>query len=322
MQYSKFQILNSKFLLLISLIFISLNLSPSARAGETFFDAPTQEIPIGEQFETDFFLNTQGEDINAIEGKIIFPSELLELKEIRDANSIISLWIERPVIVRKTDTNITFAGITPGSYTGEKGLIFSMIFQAKKEGQGIIDITESRALRNDGLGTETSLAISNFPFSVAKKISVGPSPITIIKDSDSPEKFTPIISHDPSLFDNKYFLVFTTQDKGSGVDHYEVLEKREFRILNLKFRKDKWTKAESPYVLRDQELKSHIYVKAIDKRGNERIAMLIPQNPLAWYENYLIWDIIGVVIVVGIVIGMVVRYLIEGRRRKNLESKI
>jgi len=53
-------------------------------------------------------------------------------------------------------------------------------------------------------------------------------------------------------------------------------------------------------------LKSYIYVKAVDKSGNERIAELPPQNPLEWYENYLIWVII---IAGGIIVYFVGRIL-------------
>ena len=29
---------------------------------------------------------------------------------------------------------------------------------------------------------------------------------------------------DPNVFDGKWFLVFAALDKGSGIDHYEVME--------------------------------------------------------------------------------------------------
>lgn len=66
---------------------------------------------------------------------------------------------------------------------------------------------------------------------------------------------------DPAIFDGKYFLVFATQDKGSGISHYEVCEggKRKCAI------------AESPYLLQNQKLNQKIFVKAVDKNGNEYI---------------------------------------------------
>lgn len=306
-----------------------ISVSSCARAGETFFSATSQEIPIGESFEADFFLNTEDENINAMEGKVVFPVDLLELQEIRDGNSIMSLWVERPASKRPGE--ISFSGIIPGGYQGSKGFIFSMVFKAKKEGQGIIDIQESRVLRNDGLGTETSLAIANFPFIVSKMVLVSPPPVAPIVDNDPPELFTPYISRDPNIFDNKYFLVFATQDKGSGIDHYEISEFRSWKsefngmlkkvfkfIPNSKFQiPDSYKNTQSPYVLNDQDLKSFIYVKAVDKVGNERIVTVLPRYPLRWYENYLVWGIIMVAIVFFSIVILLLRRLLAKNKRET-----
>ena len=116
----------------------------------------------------------------------------------------------------------------------------------------------------------------------------------------------------PSIFEGKYFLVFATQDKGSGISHYEAVE---FRSRNLEFKKllnkalqfitnskfqilDSYKTAESPYVLRDQKLRSYIYVKAVDKNGNERIITLTPQNPVFWYRDYIMLGMLLSVVVV------------------------
>ena len=48
-----------------------------------------------------------------------------------------------------------------------------------------------------------------------------------------------------------------------------------------------WMTAESPQILTDQKLKSFIYIKAVDKFGNERIEIIPPKNPQKWYENYI-----------------------------------
>jgi len=45
-------------------------------------------------------------------------------------------------------------------------------------------------------------------------------------------------------------------------------------------------------------LRSYIYVKAVDKTGNERIAVVFPRYPLKWYEKYLFWIIIIIVVLV------------------------
>lgn len=262
-------------------------------ATEIYFDTKNQEITVNQQFKTDILLNTKNEEINAIEGKVIFPGDILELKEIRDANSIINLWIEQPKI--DSNNRIVFSGVTPGGYKGEKGLLISLIFQAKKEGQSTIEISEAKALRNDGKGTPVSLVNSNFQFLVSEQIPIPENLATEIKDINSPEPFIPEIAHDYSIFEDKWFLAFITQDKETGINHYEIKETKQ-KILTFF---SKWISTESPYLLKDQELKSYIFVKAIDGAGNKRIVKLSSMNPVAWYKNFENWFIImgGIIIV-------------------------
>jgi hypothetical protein len=274
-------------------------------AAKITIDSKNQEINTGDQFEVNIFLDTDEEYINAAEGKIAFPKDLLELKEIRDGNSIVNFWIERPRI--ESENTIIFSGITPGGYIGDKGLIFSVIFQAKKEGEGTVEISDAKVLLNDGKGTEANLAISNLNFLISQQAP--PSSISEIQDTDPPELFELVIAQDPNIFDGKWFLVFATQDKRSGIDHYEILEKGQRGSFQELIWKEKWQIAESPYLLKDQELKSYISVKAVDKSGNERIVTLAPQNPISWHENYLIWLIIILVTIIIIITGAIGLYI-------------
>ena len=287
-----------KLLLVASVCLLFIPISSSAAT--LYFDPANQEINLNEQFGVNFFLNTENEKINAIEGDLVFPEGLLELKEIRDGNSIINFWVERPKI--KSNNQIAFSGIIPGGYIGRKGLIFSAIFQPKDQGEGVITVQGARALLNDGEGSEASAIASNFRFVVSKEALSSQELLAEIVDVDPPEVFEPVISQNPEIFGGKYFLVFLTQDKGSGIDHYEILEKERKNSIRRLIKKSNWQVGESPYLLRDQELKSYIFVKAIDKAGNERVAVLPPQNPLKWYENFFIWLMVFITVVIVYII--------------------
>ena len=247
-------------------------------AAEVSFDTKSQDIKVNQLFEVGVFINTDDESINAIEGKIIFPQDLLEIKKINDGNSIINFWIEKPKSA--TGGQIAFSGIVPGGYNDSRGLIFSITFLAKKEGGGAIEFSGVKALRNDGQGTEAPLTISNFKFLISNQPAGEPIPqITTPKteDRNPPEEFTPQIAADPAIFDGKWFLVFATQDKGSGIDHYEVCDGKR-----------KCVAAESPYLLQNQDLDEGIVVKAVDKSGNERAVTIPAQKSRAWYKDYVI----------------------------------
>jgi len=110
-------------------------------------------------------------------------------------------------------------------------------------------------------------------------------------DSTSPKDFEPKIAKDESMFEGRYFLSFFTEDETSGVDRYEVLEIAHgniFRVIKeeilkllikeetLDIESEEWEREKSPYLLKDQDIRSRIYIKAVDKAGNERIAAILP----------------------------------------------
>jgi hypothetical protein len=119
-------------------------------------------------------------------------------------------------------------------------------------------------------------------------------------DSVPPQEFKPEIDRDLSIFEGKYFLSFITMDEISGIDYYEIKEgKRNFE------------RVKSPYLLKDQSLRSKILVKAVDKAGNERISEIIPPAKPFPYE-----------IVILILIGAtVIWWLIKNLKLKAKNEK-
>lgn len=273
-----------------------------------YFDSSYHDFYVSDQFEVVLMLNTENQSINALEGKIIL-SKNLKLQKIIDGDSIINLWLQKPAV--NSQNEIPFSGIVPGGFTGQlnsqikgllPGVVFRMILKVEKAGELKIDLENARVLLNDGLATQVSLSI--LTLNAATKPGTRTGPGTAIKeDKTPPEPFTPEISRSPDIFSNQSFVVFATQDKGYGIDHYEINEVSPLingipwlgqLIISRTFKP-----AESPYILKDQTLKSYIYVKAVDKAGNERIAILNPQKALSWYESPLVWIII-IIIILGL----------------------
>ena len=261
-------------------------------------------------------LDTQGEEVNAIEGGISFPSAILELKEIKDGNSIINFWIEKPA--QKGNGLVQFSGVIPGGFNGvlspyykggKPGRIFGLVFSAKKENVGAIEVKSASVLLNDGKGTPANVQISNFSF-VAIRIPIREDSWAFPRDADPPELFTPEIANDPNIFDDRWFLVFAAQDKVSGIDHYEVQETR-----GKEPDKSKWNTAQSPLILKDQSRASYIFVKAIDRAGNERIVVVMPAvRP--WYRKPIVDMILTLVVLVVLI--LIARWLWE-RYTKHYE---
>ena len=266
-------------------LFVAFVATPVFAAGISF-DAQSHEFAQEEEFLMNVFLNTEGESINAAEGRVVFPADLLEAREIRDGNSTINFWVEKPRILEQGV--IVFSGITPGGFSGKKELLFSIVFRAKKDGNGTIQGDAIRVLRNDGEGTEVYTQTSLFPFLISLESKLPAPEVEKVTDNEPPEDFKPIVTNELSYFDGKYALIFATQDKISGIDRYEVREGQWSRF----------SVAESPYLLKQQSLERKIFVKAIDKAGNERVAVLDARNISPWYQQYAILSILLMMIVV------------------------
>jgi hypothetical protein len=127
-------------------------------------------------------------------------------------------------------------------------------------------------LLHDGKGTET--ATNTKPLVLSSDTSVLVTPFSLdIDDTESPESFSLMLAQDIDIFEKDYFIVFVAQDKGSGIDYYEV---QETKNLLEDEQGGSWQLAESPYRIIDQSLDSFIYIKAIDRAGNIRISLLEP----------------------------------------------
>ena len=244
-----------------------------ANAAKITIEAPAQSFGVGDSFVIPVTLDTVGSNVNALEGALSYTSDVLTLREIRDGNSILNFWVERPLDL---DGSVRFAGITPGGYTGSTGLIFTLVFEAKHAGSARFALTDAQALLNDGAGTKTTITLRAAPIIIAETGSGTKAESLIESDDIAPEEFSPTLGSDANIFGGEHFVAFATQDKQSGVDRYEVTESRGFQWFGLRPRT--WRNATSPHLLSDQEFHSYIYVRAYDRAGNERTEVLSPER--------------------------------------------
>lgn len=260
---------NKKIILLFLLSTFYFLLSNSTQAARLSFSVP-DEIRAGNMFSVQVLINPE-EFINAIEGKIKFNPDLLEFKDFSDGSSIINLWVEKPALVGK-DT-IGFSGIIPGgvgSVISNESNVISLSFLAKKPGLSRLTLENFKVYLHQAGAREA--------FSVAEAMTIHileadkkAEDKTLILDFYPPEKFPIFVAKVPDLFDGTRVVIFSAQDKGSGIDHYEIKEK----TLGLF---GEWRKADSPYVLQHWYPFSIIEVRAVDKVGLERIERFIPRG--------------------------------------------
>lgn len=143
------------------------------------------------------------------------------------------------------------------------------------------------------------------------------------------------------MFAGRKYAIFSTTDKQSGIDHYEILEIKPTeeigvapqptwieKLLRKKKLAPNWIVAQMPYPLMDQDLMSIIKVKAIDKAGNERLVEYIPPQPQAPLADKKInrERLIAYAIIISLIITLIgVTILVilakrSARRRKQYEE--
>ncbi len=227
-----------------------------------------------------------------METNLKFPADILQAVDFSQGNSILTLWVKPPTIEPAAGA-ISLAGGIPGGYCGkvlgdltQSNLLGRAVFRvAANPTQNSARLTldeNSRVFLNDGLGTTVKPQIKGAVFDIsAEKPTASPQnqwQTEIKNDVIAPETFKIEIGRDPSIFDGQYFITFSTVDKQTGLDRYEV--KEGFWP---------WRKTASPYLLKNQRLTDIIKVKAVDKAGNERIATLGPlKKPSPYYRTILI----------------------------------
>ncbi len=120
----------------------SLYLAP---AQGTFFSAGTFSISV--------YVNTKGEEINAVQVDLKFPPELLQVALPTARESFVSEWLTPPSY-SNTGGVISFKGGIPGGIITSSGLISTITFRAKSPGLAKVEFLDSsQVFLNDGKGT-------------------------------------------------------------------------------------------------------------------------------------------------------------------------
>ncbi len=311
-QDTKYKILKTNWLV-FCLVLVSCLLPLGAGAVSLYLEPPEGQYQPGDTFSVEIKVDTEGECINAVEASLSF-SQILNAADFSRGKSIITLWIQPPKINQEKG-EISFSGGIPGGYCGRvsgdpgaSNLLGKIIFKipgmiVRESEESFLEVKfldTSQVLLNDGLGTVAGLTTQGAIFKIVPQRT---EPLKkgwleeIKQDVFSPEPFQIKIQQEPTAFEGKYFIIFVTTDKQTGLDHYEVKETRNRHETEHETTLN-WKVAESPYLLKDQGLKSIIKVKAVDKAGNERTAEYIPEilkKPFPYWIILLILGGVGVV---------------------------
>lgn len=310
------------YLKLISFLSVlSVMLLPSTVLGVSLsFEPANVASNQSEAFTTTLVITTENQSINAVDGILIVSQEFGSDITISDSGSIVTYWVTQPKFDPVTHT-IKFSGTIPGGFNGQAGILFSIILPPHngKSLDNAVVVAEANSYLNDGLGTQAKVSTEQFSLTsdgtgpvntaVADQLYIDEKKL----DNIPPETFSPQLAKDERVFEGKWFINFATTDKQSGISYYEVQETRSGRLDA-----GQWKRAESPYILEDQDLHSYIYVVAVDRQGNERMIKVYPRHPLTWWQQYRYDIAIGIGLLALLTAGAM--YARSQKKNKKIAS--
>jgi len=281
------------------------------QAATLYIDPNTATLNRGDSVSLNVRLDVDensNECINTIDAVISYDESVIPV-DVSTGQSILSFWVETPTIHRDTHT-ITFASGIPNGYCGRvegdpklTNSIATLIFRApglqvgggEERKQAVIKfLPETTAYLNDGAGTKANLRLLDSTLKLNDSIGANITDDwrTIVQsDNIPPEEFSISLQRDEKTFSGRYYIVFNTTDKQTGIDSYEVMEEplNRLRFFDYGAVNIPWEKTETTvYKLKDQSLNSSIRVKAIDKAGNEYVAVLVPDQSIR-SNNWLLF---------------------------------
>lgn len=154
-------------------------------ASASFFLSPSsKQVSVGETISASVMVSTDVA-INAGEGSVSYPSDILEYQSVSNSGSIFSFWTSGP---SGSESGVTFGGglASPG-YSGSGGRVLTITWKAKQNGTATINITGSKILANDGTGTNILSGSSGGTVTVGG-VAKTPSQATNVSSSTHPDQ--------------------------------------------------------------------------------------------------------------------------------------
>ncbi len=170
-----------RFVFVFLVVAASLIAGRNVRAVVVSLSPPALTIARGETVPVQVVIDTEGESINAIEGVVTYPTDLVDIVEVRRGSSILSLWPEPPTVDRARGS-VRFVGGVPNGRIAHDAEVLTLLVAGQHSGSGqmSIDAAQSTVVLNDGAGTPTLVSGRPVTLTVSARTYAAP---TIMSDT-------------------------------------------------------------------------------------------------------------------------------------------
>lgn len=218
----------SRFSLLYksAIVGIFFAIAPVASAATLSLSPASVSVSVGETFTASVLVSSTDQAMNAVEGIVSFPEDLLSVVSVGKGGSIIGVWVQEPRFSNPAGT-VNFEGvITNPGYQGPAGRIVSITFRAKAAGTATLQFLSSSVLANDGNGSNIlqSTGKATYVIGAASSVEEEPEeePTERVTDSKKPTRFDIEVIGTDDLTNPRVALKFIARDAETGIHHYEV----------------------------------------------------------------------------------------------------
>ena len=161
----KYKFLNTLgILILFTIVFV-----PSKIFAATINISSGSLVNKGDTSVIDIYLNTEGQNINSLDGSISLSDDHggnFEVKDLSLSNSVFTMWPRKPSL--EDGQKISFVGGVPGGINGDRMLLFKVIVKINQAGDFKITPKNLTAYLNDGLGTSIKIAENSSTILISK----------------------------------------------------------------------------------------------------------------------------------------------------------
>lgn len=172
-----------KFLFTIGLVlffYFSLAQSVIAESASLFLSPNSGTFFVGSTFDVSIFVNTGGENVNAVQVDLKFDPQKLQVASPTTGKSFIEVWVAQPTYSNTKGTLSFIGGIPYPGINTSAGLVSTVTFRAISHGQTTIQFLDSsKVLRNDPEGTDILTSKSKGVYAI------------LIPPPEGPEIFSP-----------------------------------------------------------------------------------------------------------------------------------
>ena len=123
----------------------------TAHAATMSFMSGVTGASIGDTIDVSVRIDSQGQTVNAAQGTITYPTDILQVVRVDHSNSVFNIWAQEPTVNTSTG-QISFLGGATNSFSGGSLYVLDVVFEARGTGLATIGFENAGVTAGDGTG--------------------------------------------------------------------------------------------------------------------------------------------------------------------------